>query len=386
MKFRLASVVLLIAAMAALGTVGVSSLQPAPPSPPFVVHEWGTFTSIAAPDGTPIEWSTQGGRSDLPCFVDRHMYFVKGFLPGTIRMETPVIYFYSPRDVTVDVGVQFRGGLITEWYPRATGGGTPSYPWNGWIKWDDVRVSPSILPAFPVEPGPSHYYAARKTDATPLAASSQSERFLFYRGIAQFPPPVAATIDAKGRTTAWTLSGQPLGDVIVFDNHDGTIAYRSQRASAARATLDRPSVDDDVTGLQRELVRILIANGLYPKEADAMVATWTDSWFEEGTRLLYIVPRSQVDDILPLSISPAPAKTERVFVGRIELMSAASRDAVSRALVADDRATLEKYGRFLGPIGDEVLRWAAPMQRPVLEARLNAARSPWTTPTPSYCQ
>ena len=55
---------------------------------------------------------------------------------------------------------------------------------------------------------------------------------------------------------------------------------------------------------QRELVRILVANGLYPKEADAMVDTWSDSWFEEGARLLYIVPRQAVDEIVPLTIAP----------------------------------------------------------------------------------
>ena len=40
-------------------------------------------------------------------------------LRGTIRMETPVLYFYSPRDVTVSARVAFSRGLITEWYPHA---------------------------------------------------------------------------------------------------------------------------------------------------------------------------------------------------------------------------------------------------------------------------
>ncbi len=36
---------------------------------------------------------------------------------------------------------------------------------------------------------------------------------------------------------------------------------------------------------------MLIAQGLYQDEAQAMLETWRDSWFEEGSRLLYIVPR-----------------------------------------------------------------------------------------------
>ena len=65
-------------------------------------------------------------------------------------------------------------------------------------------------------------------------------------------------------------------------------------------------------------------------------------------------------------------------------MSAASRDAVRRALQANDAATLQKYGRFLGPIGNQALRWAPPFERSLLESRLNTAMSPWSAPR--YCE
>jgi len=81
-----------------------------------------------------------------------------------------------------------------------------------------------------------------------------------------------------------------------------------------------------------------------------MFETWRDSWFEEGSRLLYIVPRQFVDSILPLSINPAPAETVRVFVGRLELVTTATQRAVEQALAAHDRTTLKRYGRFLVPI------------------------------------
>ena len=38
----------------------------------------------------------------------------------TVRMETPVLYFYSARKTTVSVAVDFPKGLITEWYPHAS--------------------------------------------------------------------------------------------------------------------------------------------------------------------------------------------------------------------------------------------------------------------------
>src|SRR5882672_6907599 len=57
---------------------------------------------------------------DLPQFVEHinGINFKLG-LRGTIRMETPVVYFYSPHDVTVSAKVSFSRGLNTEWYPHA---------------------------------------------------------------------------------------------------------------------------------------------------------------------------------------------------------------------------------------------------------------------------
>ena len=48
--------------------------------------------------------------------------------------------------------------------------------------------------------------------------------------------------------------------------------------------------------------KLLVARGLYPKEAKAMVESWRGSWFEQGTRLFYIVSNEAVDAILPLQV------------------------------------------------------------------------------------
>src|SRR5438045_1556127 len=96
----------------------------------FVVHEWGTFTSVQGGDGVPLRWqASQIG--DLPRFVHDwfhpglerqgapELFFGKGGLSGLQRMETPVIYFYSDTEITADLEVRFPNGLITEWYPQA---------------------------------------------------------------------------------------------------------------------------------------------------------------------------------------------------------------------------------------------------------------------------
>ena len=83
-------------------------------------HEWGTFTAIAGANGTAVEWSPLTEPPDLPGFVEHFSYanFKLG-LRGTIRMETPVIYFYSDEELTANVSVRFPQGTITEWYPQA---------------------------------------------------------------------------------------------------------------------------------------------------------------------------------------------------------------------------------------------------------------------------
>src|SRR5438093_13586661 len=56
-------------------------------------------------------------RSDLPGFV--YVGIPTGLLTATVRMETPVLYFYADRETVASVRVDFPGGQITEWYPAA---------------------------------------------------------------------------------------------------------------------------------------------------------------------------------------------------------------------------------------------------------------------------
>ncbi len=97
----------------------------------FVAHEWGTFTSVQGTDGVQLEWNPLI-TAELPKFVydlnrpsgdpRRQLGSLSGSKSAfrTLqRMETPVIYFYSPRELTVDVTVKFPQGRVTEWFPQA---------------------------------------------------------------------------------------------------------------------------------------------------------------------------------------------------------------------------------------------------------------------------
>ena len=207
----------------------------------LTVHEWGTFTSIAGADGTAVEWLPQAGPTDLPCFVERNRFNGKVNLSGTVRMETPVLYFYAARETTVNVNVRFRQGVITEWFPPAAiaPGNGPVLPGSeSAIGWRNVKVSPGVAEDYPVEQGASHYYAARRTGAAPLQSGSAKEKFLFYRGVGQFAPPIAATVDVDGKVAVRNPRGQPIGEVILFDNHRGRIVYEVRRAQDGQVIVD----------------------------------------------------------------------------------------------------------------------------------------------------
>ena len=402
MRHRITSVVILLAAIVgfAEGPDGLGASRPSDPEG-LVVHEWGTFTSVAAEDGAAVEWVPPQGPRDLPCFVDRVLFNIKGWLPATVRMETPVVYFYSNEEKTVDVRVRFRKGIVTEWYPRAAV--TPKVietttlrkpTLEGTIQWNQVRILPRASENYPVESGSNHYYAARKTDASPIevrtgvadagAATPQREKFLFYRGIGNFALPLAAMVGGDGRVVVKSATAQPLRDVMLFENAGGASGYRVLGGTGQEVTLDRPAVAGRDKAVRVALERMLVANGLYAKEAAAMVETWRDSWFEEGLRLFYIVPRAAIDDVLPLEVTPAPASTARVFVGRIELITPAIVAEVKKAVLAKERGPIVKYGRFLKPILARVATSSTAAETAIIQQNLSFVYAT-ATPLPAGC-
>jgi hypothetical protein len=334
------------------------------PAPDLTVHEWGTFTGIAGRDGRPTEWTISYDPAELPGFVERFNNMnLKVGLRGTIRMETPVLYFYSPRDMSVSVKVAFSKGVITEWYPRATRVQPRSLLQNaslsdmrtdGTISWNNVAVSPNLNPEFTREASANRYYTARDTAATPLSvkttAGTQKEKFLFYRGVSAAALPLSATQEPGGQVLVRNLKSNEVPAVVLFERRGSQVGYRWARALADETVLDPPELTGNLDSLCAELESALAGQGLYSDEAHAMVQTWRDSWFEEGSRLLYVVPRDFVDGLLPLTVSPAPEHLVRVFVGRLEIVTPATANAVETAFAAHDERTLDKYKRFLQPI------------------------------------
>jgi hypothetical protein len=136
---------------------------------------------------------------------------------------------------------------------------------------------------------------------------------------------------------------------MLFENRGGKVGYRIVRDVQAGQMIEMPGLSSNIVSVQQELAQALTAAGLFPKEAAAMVATWRDSWFEEGMRVFYLTPRSVVDSVLPLHIAPAPEAVARVFVGRIELLPEYLKEAFAAAVAATDKKALDRFGRFYSP-------------------------------------
>ena len=377
------TIALLVAVLTLIAMPGVTSFasKDAVAGPGMTVHEWGTFTSVAGADGKVAMWLPLSGPADLPCFVEFENRLYKSLGPialnterkqltylqarsqlvAPIRMETPVLYFYTDRPQRVDVRVAFPRGFITEWYPTAkvnqsslqTGLLDKSLKTNASIDWKNVEVlDADANVSFPQSKSASHYYAARATDANPIRVNGQSEKFLFYRGVGGFAVPINVTVTNAGKINVKHLEGKP--HAILFERRGNSLGYTILDTTKNEIDVDPPALTGNFEALLAELESALVGRGLYAREAKAMVETWRDSWFEEGTRIFYIVPEPMVDAMLPLTIEPKPVKVARVFVGRVEVFTPETIAAVERAVYANDTSVLATYGRFLGPILERV--------------------------------
>ena len=360
----------------------------------LIVHEWGTFTSIAGKNGVALDWRPLNGPSDLPEFVyagedaggyrGTHVPGGKGVV-ARVRMETPVIYFYTPKEMDVNVDVRFPEGNITEWYPQAgyvnrniSATQTAQTFGNG-INWGKIKLLPDHQDNFLREAAYSHYYPARETDAVPVQVCNadktkiEHEKFLFYRGVGNFPLPLNVALEGdkvvlSENSAAYPSRGIPareLVDMIVFENRGGHIGFRYVPKITGEAIVDRPVLGRTMDEVYSQLEKTLTVQGLYLKEAKAMIKTWEDSWFEEGLRVFYILPRYATDKILPLNVSPQPKQTVRVLVGRAEIITPEMERDVKRQVALlrspskkvrqNAAADLKEHGHFYEPILKSIL-------------------------------
>ncbi|MSP58761.1 MAG: hypothetical protein EXR72_00185 [Myxococcales bacterium] len=332
----------------------------------FVVHEWGTLTSVVGSDGTLLP-GLHHEEEDLPGFVaDRAAG--NNIPPVHQKMETPVTYFYFPSALSVKARVHFTDGLFTQWFPyvKATapmviaGGGGLVDPWlrtdlrseackatfsgplhGGMLDWGTVDVLPPHNARDLASPlGQTTWAFARNTASNPIrvtrpnSSETQTEKFLFYRGLGNFDLPVHPSWNfdaASGRSQpkfanadhALKMGGLVL--LVVTPTSAGFALLGDLPAGATLAAkLPEPTLSHPlfVQTLKDALSNRLVEDGLFRDEAQAMVDTWERSYFlTPGVRLLYLLPQARTEQVIPLELTPRPDQVIRTMVIRLELVS-----------------------------------------------------------------
>jgi len=371
---------LALAPFAICPTLGAQQAQkPEPPPANYVVHEWGTFTSMAGTDGLVLD-GLHKEEEALPRFVHDLMK-IDSFaetdckMPAsrvTQKMETPVIYFYSDEPMRAQVRVLFAKGLMTQFYPLPT----TVYPElaevrkqridmskveGSQLEWDVDLVprqqgAPAEIPAvastepwaFARQTG-SCFVRTRPEAGSP--AHAEAEHYIFYRGLGRWQAKVTVHAGRDGRATFGNEMEQaiPFCAMLELGERGGRFAIGKPLATGASEAFDLATSPwiADREHLSRQIgaavMQGLVQQGLYLDEARAMVATWSRSWFQkDGARAIYVLPRQQVDAVLPMHLEPRPKELVRVLVGRLEFITPEAQERVERAL--RERATGDAAG------------------------------------------
>lgn len=370
----------------------------------LTVHEWGTFTSFMGSNGELIEGMhhedealpafVYGLKKDAPTpqpqpptprppqpapchphskvgcetlmslFATHSEFFPEAPISAgvTQKMETPVIYFYGDQGKKVNVEINFPQGIITQYYPQS------SYSYPKLAEARELKDSHFIFDVtllaanesnLPLVNSQSIWSPARQVPNANAVRTDNGdkEKFIFYRGIGNFPSPLKVSSDLKDVLTLENVSQSPISMAIVLNSNGktGNIAVVNNLTSKTQVAV--PSL---VNGLdfniyiqktKAVIIDSLVKNGLYTDEAVAMVNTWQRSYFNTpGIRVLYIVPSEDTESILPLNVKPAPNELKRVLVGRVEVMTKNEEAKYLQVIQSNAIINIEtNFGRFYEP-------------------------------------
>jgi hypothetical protein len=350
-RFMRGGAAVLLSLSVLLALVGdISAASPPKPAGELVVHEWGTFSTFSGSDGNGLRFHPND--QDLPEFMYRGPWDQKKEGRGAVlvSLETPVVYFYSDREITASVRVDFPEGMVTDWYPQA------SRPPHRRIDWSKIKVFPRNhdVTLIKDKDGKSRYYAAREVDASPIQVEDKKgklehEKFLFYRGVGDVKMPIRVQALGGNNFTVSNQGKEPIPALVFVQIKTGKVSFAKYAHLSEKASIKitPPATPATEAELVECVTKLLIEQGLYEKEARAMVKTWQSAWFaEEGTRVLYLVPGATTEAFLPLNVTPKPESLVRVMVGRHDVMTPEDERALDLHVKQQ-----EEYQQLLGTLG-----------------------------------
>ncbi len=336
-------------------------------SPVYTAHEWGTFTTLSGSNGKLLSglfleeeklpdfvrdfatthYSKSGGHWNVnpknpadSLYVYEETEIFKHFPGINVKMETPVIYFYSDaaNRFSMEAKVRYKNGGVTQWFPKATQfdmwNAISNYDFSnpshfGKIEWRfDLLPKDSKSVSYPVA---SHTWTApRNTSSNIVCVGTQKEKFLFYRGIGHFEDAyLKVEFNKKGKLLLRNLTQSAIPYLLVYEKCiDGQIRVwgsEEKLAPLKPVFYSKPTTlystyqfDSTLQAFANKLTEA----GLFQDEAKAMLDTWKSSYFDKpGLKVFWILPRVLTDEILPISFEPIPQNFERVLVARSEILT-----------------------------------------------------------------
>ena len=344
----------------------------------LVIHECGTMTVLEDENGRMVA-GINADDEPLPYFVPELIWSSYNFKLGKVatrvlamhpdvnmRLDTMLLYVHASPSFagTLDVKAAFRGGWLTAYYPRAQVA-IPGFDVEhghadhldsktiGVLKWSGLQLD--VASAGP-RTDEQAWTAAREVKAEVLTSDSvESEKFLFYRGMANVRPFLTIARDPNTGTEAAIPTDEatapPRPFWLVEIRPDGAAAFQwiwPKKSS-------RPFEEKDYSGrnllpLHDSLETELTSAGLYKDEAEALLKRWDASYFKTpGLRAFCVLPEQFVDSLLPLAISK-PAVVKRVMIVRIELITPVQRSVIAalgdKLFVGDRQAQYSSLGQF----------------------------------------
>lgn len=319
------------------------------------VHEWGTFTILVSSTGQKVSWyQPYSDIAKLPPFVQGELTQMKrNIRAASVRMETPVIYFYPEQETPISVRVGFSEGMITERFPASTnepfspqGMMTLATPdlngvalvacsvrppsseqifdrhlrefttlrqptvtrWTGKLlppDHADAKLIPAVNPAL----GGENYAAARNVpDAWIFRSDNRGylaniepvEKFIFYRGAGDAHLPYRASMPGDDSVTFDNYSQSANTFQVALRVKDGKASWKQlpntpgpSKDANRSASITFPEETISLKQADKELRALflteLTSNGLTKDEAQAMIDTWNHTWFAEPGQRVFTI-------------------------------------------------------------------------------------------------
>ncbi len=221
------------------------------------------------------------------------------------------------------------------------------------LLWYGLRVGYSdSLEGSPPAVSKDHWWTyLREVPSTPVAVRGEREKFLFYDGAVNAPPPVLASWqDAsrealvlkvrsfndyppvpEGATERWPEAfrrhgvlgsekepkSAPVPAIFVVQKLPGQEARGKVLADLGSEAEPPPvplaSLDLGGEALRARLSDVLTAQGLTPQETRSLVRTWEKEFFlTDGVRVITVLPQWLYHALLPIEIDPVPGEMVRV--------------------------------------------------------------------------